>query len=230
VWRRNLLFADVEGRRARIQGRWPMAQIPATAFRVKRGVGRERALKKLKQIFNHADFCYADLNIPIAVWSFLKACDPRDWLPDDAPSLYRQRCLRTYYLIVDENGVHSALWGAEFTAHAIGRLVSDSRSPLSITALEAISEGHKNLLGASAEAVMRWPADFLIHAADGFFRCEAELVEAPFGRQLFVRSTSWLHSNQLHADQHPIPPAVEVEDRLGHELLLPMTLRRRAAA
>jgi hypothetical protein len=168
---------------------------------------------------------------PRFLWAFLKPRLAADWTSDDDHPRDRQFCLQTQFLLLRRGGISTGCWSIEFTDHCLARLVSDSRSPLALGAVETMFAGYRALLDASAMAVLTHAADFLLPATDGVFRCSAAagppLVDV--GRQLFVRADSWLHAEMLYADQRPVPAADDPADRLGDRLLLPMPLRVEAA-
>jgi hypothetical protein len=228
-YRRQWLFNDVQIRYERIQTAREGSDYAVNNFRFKSGLGRKRALRGLQQSFRECEFCFVDNSVPVVIWAYLKPGNAAAWAADDASDRDRQRCLRVFFLLVDRNGLHTGLWSIEFTNHCILRLLDDDRSPLGMTAVEAMLAAHRNLLGASATALLSSLDDFLVQAGDGVFRCSAVIGEMEHGSQMFCRADSWLHSSQLRRDQQPSPPATEPEDRLGSELLLPRPLRARDA-
>ena len=223
--RREWLRTDISRRYERLEAAMSVKATRSAVddyARKRSPLGRQRALAKLKRAF--ADAQPEAFAGGVALWSFLKPGDARDWTTADDHPRDRQPCVRLYFLLCDRTGCHSGLWSLEFTDHCIGRLVSDARSPLALGAAETMHAAHRNLMAASSTVVLRWPDDFLLAVEDGVFRCS--VTRGPAGTdQLFIRADSWLHSEQLHENQRPVPPATSAADRMA-DLLLPQPLRR----
>lgn len=69
----------------------------------------------------------------------------------------------------------------------------------------------------------------LLPAGNSVFVCSARLAEdvsAGNEPRCHLTARTWLHSDQLHDDQHALLVDGTAGDRLGESLLLPMPLRR----
>jgi hypothetical protein len=209
-------------------------------FVMKKGNGRLAAFGRLQKVFASAHLETPTVELrgrqPLAVWSFLKPRSAEEWAEEGTHPREMQRCICTYFLAVGKltNGerLSAGYWSLEYTSHAIGRLVSDQRSPLGMTAEEAMWGGHNAILGASARAVFKHRNDFWLPVEDGAFRCSAKVSPPlPSGRGpvLFVRADSWLHESQLRFRQIVPIAATEESDRLDAFWLQPYVLRQPSA-
>ena len=143
--RREWLRNDVSRRFDRLDRAIAASRQATLDYARKRSpLGRQRALAKLKRAF--ADAQPEAFTGGVALWSFLKPGDARDWTSAADHPRDRQGCIRVYFLLVDHNGSHTGLWSIEFTDHCIGRLVSDARSPLALGAAETMLLAHRNLM------------------------------------------------------------------------------------
>jgi hypothetical protein len=190
---------------------------------------RGKALGKLKAAFRDARLEWATTNKPpIATWSFLKCRDAASWTEADDHPRDRQKCVCMYYLIAGRlpNGSHLATgrWSVEVSYHALARLCSPQRSPLGLTAAEAIGAAHGRLLRSSVTALFDHEK-VLLDIGDGSFVVEHEIAEFDGQPVCFVLARTWLASH-LPTYLLRLPPAAELSDVAGAVWLCPPPLRK----
>jgi hypothetical protein len=154
----------------------------------------------------------------------------------------KQDCVAVNYVLVGAlrgpgNGgiVTDGLWSVEVSDHALLRaLQRDPAADLTAVLLDV----HRSVLrlsndiAAEAEraAITKEdpPSGVLVPGGDGVFICEFNFASdrsVKWQKVLGVRAVTWLHNDQLHADQIPEPEG-KPGNRLGEGILLPVPLRQ----
>jgi hypothetical protein len=208
----------------------------ARDFNHKKGIGRQRALAKLRVLLAEARFEEAHVaSDGFALWSYLHPRDSVICPGKGVGPAELQDCCTVDYLVLGRTFNHeqdrvgagrgTGLWSVEVSDHALGRcLQRDPRAELDAV----IYAAHR-----SALAVRRGPrAGFLLPAGNGAFVCSLRAgPDTSTGQPCtWVSARTWLHADQLVDDRHFAPRATVPAARLGASLLLPLALRHLSPA
>jgi hypothetical protein len=230
----RLLKQQLAADYARLEALLPRLCVLAGEF-VARGSakGRQRVFAKLDRLISP----YASLSdlqleqpTPLALWAVLR---PREAviLNSDDPG-EQQDCVAVNYLLVGAAkgprwaGWADGLWTLEVSDHALHQLIA--RAP-GVAVTETLLAAHRcALLLPLSRFAHDYLETILLRAPPGVFICEwlAGADASLDGHTaVHLRAKTWLHDDQLRADQQQLP-AGESGDRLGENYLRPAPLRQ----
>jgi hypothetical protein len=206
----------------------------AQNFRLKHGVGQQRALVKLRHMLKEARFVQARIEDPVHVlWAVL---EPRDALicagPDIDPGLL-QDCVVVVAFMVGHLSLSdgtplrgrcsACVWKLEAQDHALGRLLQ--RDP-SANIDAVLWEAHSNALNMNVEFFPAETSFFLPAGNGGFLARIVRTRSRTDGVRFHIQCRTW-----LSCDMHDKIPAAATDTfgaRMGDNLLMPVPLKHLA--
>jgi len=184
-----------------------------TDYVFKKGIGRARALGKLKKYLPGATLQAGDGGV--VTWSWLEPSDPV--LISDGPSK-QQECLVVNFGIGGRQSARTAgllvFLSLEVPDHALARLLQ--RSPNADIAA-ALIEAHEEYLQGDAEAVlecMKADREFYLRGGPGVFICEGIAATSNGQRYVYARAQTWIGDSMIRPDQQPLPAAKDIDEAM----------------
>jgi hypothetical protein len=207
-------------------------------FTRKHGVGRRRALARLKHMLKEARFVQVRCEDPVhTLWAVLEPSDSVICAgPDVGPGLL-QDCVVVSNLVAGrlsrpDGTPHlgrcgPGLWALEVQDHALGRLLQ--RDPgANIDAV--LWEAHTAALNINIDQVIP-TASFFLRAGNGGFLAQIEFTRNRDDTSLFglhIQCRTWLHQDAMHQTRVPLATTTTIGARIGDNLLIPVCLRHLA--
>jgi hypothetical protein len=194
-------------------------------FTRKHGVGRQRALARLKNMLKKARFVEVRSEDPVhALWAVLEPSDSVICAGPDVPPGLLQDCVVVANLIAGrlsrpDGTPHlgrcgPGLWALEVQDHALGRLLQ--RDPgADIDAV--LWEAHTAALNINIDQIIP-TASFFLRAGNGGFLAQIEFTRNRDNGRLFglhVQCRTWLHQDAMHQTRVPLATATTIGARLG---------------
>lgn len=214
----------------------PGAHDALEAVAHKKGVGRDRGIKKIRRLLPAARLSMLGPNY--SVWAFLAPCEPILQNAEDEGE--KQPAVSVNFLfggkVADHFVIRVGQWSLEIPDHALHRLVQ--RWP-NCDLAKTLWEAHRNVLSAKAiRPLPEYEQQFNLPAGDGVFagqfvfgrdkQEEGMLTHVPGQDFLFYfRARTWLHQDQLYDQQAVLTAGTPP---MGDAELLPKALREAAYA
>jgi hypothetical protein len=170
-------------------------------FFCKKGIGRERAWRRLSGLMGGVDcrLMYKQMRgrQPLVIWAILK---PRGAVRDTDDPRYNQACICVDYFSVGwsplqpQGGWHMGLWALEVTEHGLGRYMQ--RSP-DANLSEAMFAAHRALLHV-ADQVLLNRVEFWLAVDPHVWACETAFgIDVNEQRQIHVTARTYLEFDQI---------------------------------